>query len=501
MCDSTARSPSRMTGEDLSDYSELSAGLDPGVPDRLAVGRGNAMLVTGWCFHREQPVRSIQIVVGEAVHSPLARSMPRPDVLEAEGNGASTRSALHSGFWAIVPLESVTGERSVEIALDVTLAGGKCLRRALGSLTLEPDVRVAPWGHGLLPRPSDGRNPEVCICMTTFEPPRELFRVQIESIREQTLPSWTCVISDDGSDGESLRGIREILGNDSRFTLHVGDRRLGFYGNFERSLTLARPGAELIALADQDDRWYPQKLERLVGALGSRATLAYSDLAMVESTGRTLLPTLFAARPNQYHSLASQMITNTVPGAGLLFRRPLLKRALPFPPQIGHAYHDHWLGCVALAAGELAYVDEPLYDYVQHGGNVIAQHMAKHRPADYGDLGRPSLARLRKRGFRRSASRAMREWRRDYFEHVVWIELMAVVLRLRCDDTLTPAKRRDLARIERAEGSLAGLAWLAERWLRSRLRPSATMGRELLLLRGALWKRLQTGASGLASIL
>ena len=40
-------------------------------------------------------------------------------------------------------------------------------------------------------------------------------------------------------------------------------------------------------------------------------------------------------------------------------------RTLPGVP-----YHDHWLALVALAGGDLAYVDRPLYDYVQHRAAV-----------------------------------------------------------------------------------------------------------------------------------
>ena len=64
--------------------------------------------------------------------------------------------------------------------------------------------------------------------------------------------------------------------------------------------------------------------------------------------------------------MASLLVANTVTGAASLFRRELLDLALPFPPRHGTPYHDHWLAAVALASGRIAYVDRPLYDYVQH---------------------------------------------------------------------------------------------------------------------------------------
>ena len=49
--------------------------------------------------------------------------------------------------------------------------------------------------------------------------------------------------------------------------LYRHEAKLGFYGNFERALSLVPANAELIALADQDDEWYPEKLEVLATRL------------------------------------------------------------------------------------------------------------------------------------------------------------------------------------------------------------------------------------------
>ena len=54
-----------------------------------------------------------------------------------------------------------------------------------------------------------------------------------------------------------------------------------------------------------------------------------------------------------------------------MLRGSLLDAALPFPPRARPVFHDHWLACAAFVAGGLAYVDRPLYDYTQHGDNVI----------------------------------------------------------------------------------------------------------------------------------
>src|SRR4029453_17827240 len=86
--------------------------------------------------------------------------------------------------------------------------------------------------------PAPGNGPLVAICMATHEPPPELFRRQLDSIRAQTHRNWGCVISDDCSSRERFALNEEAVRGDSRFVLSRSPRRLHFYRNFERALSL-----------------------------------------------------------------------------------------------------------------------------------------------------------------------------------------------------------------------------------------------------------------------
>ena len=80
------------------------------------------------------------------------------------------------------------------------------------------------------------------------------------------------------------RQIAAELDGDERFVLSRSDRRLGFYRSFERALTLIPRRRDLVALCDQDDRWYPEKLATLRAELGG-AKLIYSDQRLVDVDG------------------------------------------------------------------------------------------------------------------------------------------------------------------------------------------------------------------------
>src|SRR5206468_8655843 len=132
----------------------------------------------------------------------------------------------------------------------------------------------------------------IAICMATYNPDVELLRAQVDSLRAQTDERWICLISDDHSAPERFDQVRKVVAGDPRFVdVSRSSRRRGFYRNFERALEMVPPEAELVALCDQDDRWYPEKLEVLRAALGD-ARLVYSDQRLVDAEGRVLAETL-----------------------------------------------------------------------------------------------------------------------------------------------------------------------------------------------------------------
>ena len=202
--------------------------------------------------------------------------------------------------------------------------------------------------------------------MATYNPPAELLTRQLDSIRAQTHGNWVCVISDDGSAPEAYARLQAAVAGDRRFVLSRSSRRRGFYRNFERALALVAGQADYVALADQDDAWRPDKLAVLLAEIGD-AQLVYSDARVVASDGRLISETWWDQRRNNHTDLLSLLVANSVTGAASLLRRELLDYALPFPPAQFVHFHDHWLGLVGLSLGGIAYVPQPLYDYVQHG--------------------------------------------------------------------------------------------------------------------------------------
>ena len=249
---------------------------------------------------------------------------------------------------------------------------------------------------------------------------------------------------------QSFARLRELTDDDSRFAVSRSPERLGFYRNFERALSMAPQAADFVAYCDQDDRWHPNKLERLLGGIGN-AQLVYSDARIVSPEGELVAALLLDGAPQQLHELWRRSCANSVTGAASMFRREVLDDALPFPPRLARAFHDHWVAVVAMARGDLAYVDEPLYDYVQHHDAVIGHSMANKKPRPSGSISSsvsatPPAARASSTSTTGISSCSSPRW-----------------CRLRCWDRMTPAKRRVIRRLLSADSGVSGLTWLGRR--------------------------------------
>lgn len=222
------------------------------------------------------------------------------------------------------------------------------------------------------------------ICMAVYKPDFALLSRQILSIRQQSVSNWICVIGIDGADADLLTRLKNLTVDDDRFVVHEFHNRLGFYNNFERVLNLVKSDTGWVALADQDDFWYPNKLEELLEHLRS-ASMVLGQARLVRlNTSKPELKEELGTTHREFFSISELLLDNVVSGALSVFRSDVLKSALPFPLKTDVAYHDHWLGlCAALDVG-IVTLPAVVQDYVQHGRNVIGE-----------EIGVSSVTRLR----------------------------------------------------------------------------------------------------------
>ena len=242
----------------------------------------------------------------------------------------------------------------------------------------EPSRGSLPGRSPLLP--TLGR-PEVdlSVALCTWRGERWI-RTFLQSVAAQDRLPDELVVQDDASDDGTVAAVREFA-RSAPFEVHleVNEVRVGSTANF--ALALERCRGRYIALADQDDVWYPAKLERLAAELDldPTVTLAFSDADLIGEDGRLLgrrlWDTRLVGRTLRRHPVvpeelfARQALTT---GCTVMIRRRVAEAALPFPPELAHPSapmrHDRWLSLVAAAVGTVRALPEPLLGFRLHQG-------------------------------------------------------------------------------------------------------------------------------------
>lgn len=206
------------------------------------------------------------------------------------------------------------------------------------------------------------------IVMPVYKPEPELLRRQLQSLRAQSETHWACLIGLDGSDDTAADLVAGLVLGDGRFRVRVYDDNVGVYRHVERLLADTPPEAAWVALADQDDEWYPFKLRVLLARLTAGATVVSGQARVVDADRRVL-----GSTERRGGSLVDLLLRNQITGSLTVYQPEVVRRALPFPAATSIAVHDHWLAVVAAALGRVDVLDVQVQDYVQHGANVLGE--------------------------------------------------------------------------------------------------------------------------------
>ncbi len=207
---------------------------------------------------------------------------------------------------------------------------------------------------------------------------------QLASLRGQTRPPDEVVIVDDASDDGTVEIVKDFAATaEFEVVLLRQEERRGSTAAFERGISTA--SGDVIALADQDDLWFPHKLSRIrsVFAHSPQITFVFTDATLIDGDDRPLDGTLWsnrkftpklqrAVRDDAFGQMAQRYL---VTGCTMAFRSDLVPVALPVPEEAIRAtppiVHDRWLSLVLTALGPVEVLDEPLLAYRIHADQQI----------------------------------------------------------------------------------------------------------------------------------
>lgn len=215
---------------------------------------------------------------------------------------------------------------------------------------------------------------KVGIAMAVYSPPVQVFFEQLESIQKQTFKNWVCILTLDSPLSDLKKEL--ILApffEDSRFIWSENKDRLGHKKNFEKAMVLAlNYNVDAIACSDQDDVWYPEKLEVCIQELEKRGplSLVHSDMHVLRSDRIETRSTWdVEKRGVRFVKPSHFYVRNVVAGCAMLLDAELVRK-FPFIPD-GAEYHDHWYALIASYYGGVYPIFQPLFAYRQHGNNAV----------------------------------------------------------------------------------------------------------------------------------
>jgi glycosyltransferase involved in cell wall biosynthesis len=229
----------------------------------------------------------------------------------------------------------------------------------------------------------------VSVALATFNGEAWLPK-QLDSILDQTWPVDEIVIRDDGSTDHTCEIIKRFQDCGAVATLVLeSDGNLRSTTNFER--IIRHCSGDIIFLADQDDAWAPQKVERICNAFADHPEIGFvfSNADVVDdslnSLGYDLWSSVYFVPPrrgSEYFNLLPCLIQrNVVTGATMAFRSSFRDRIPIAPPGW---FHDEWIAwCLSLVAPAYA-INEPLIQYRQHP----SQQIGASRPGIWSTLAR-----------------------------------------------------------------------------------------------------------------
>lgn len=226
--------------------------------------------------------------------------------------------------------------------------------------------------------PDEASTPLVVVLMATHNGEAFLL-AQARSILEQRGVRVRLVISDDSST-DGTRGLLEDLATDARVTLLPPGRFGTPQGNFVRLMREAdTAGAAAVGLADQDDIWHDDKLERQLAQLRRLEVDAVSSNVTAfwdRSDGSTRRRLIDKAQPQVALDF---LLESAGPGCTFLIHRDAfetIRDALELLPHDGAVPHDWLAYAVVRATGGRWHIDaEPTLEYRQHEANATGANL------------------------------------------------------------------------------------------------------------------------------
>jgi glycosyltransferase involved in cell wall biosynthesis len=203
---------------------------------------------------------------------------------------------------------------------------------------------------------------KISIAMATYNGAQYITQ-QLQSFVDQTRPPDEVIVADDCSTDETESVVRKFSETAPFVVIFSKNvKNLGYCGNFNAALM--KTTGDLVFLSDQDDVWFPEKIEHMsrLADQNPDALVLMNDAVLTDKNLESVdLTKLGQIRSAGFSDHAFVM------GCCCAVRRELLNICMPILP--GFKAHDNWIVGFAEKLNKKFICDEPLQYYRRHDSN------------------------------------------------------------------------------------------------------------------------------------
>lgn len=208
----------------------------------------------------------------------------------------------------------------------------------------------------------------------------------LRSLERQTYPNWQLMVCDQSSGDATVEQLQAWQKNHPQLLKH-----LILHANKQRVIQslnelVEASCADYLMLCDQEDIWFPEKIELQFAAMQvlekeaeeTLPLLIHSDLAVIDSDKEILCPSFWEYRGLDIQQRAeAYLLNNPVMSSVTLFNRTAANAVFPIPQQELRA--EHWLALICAWFGKVHALPHPTILYRWHEKRSAKQvaHLAQ----------------------------------------------------------------------------------------------------------------------------
>lgn len=210
--------------------------------------------------------------------------------------------------------------------------------------------------------------------MTTYNGSQYIVEL-LDSLRQQTRPVQEVIIADDGSTDDTVSIVEDYIKKYSLkgWSIYINEKNIGWKRNFRE--VISKTTGDYILLADQDDVWFTDKVEKLVNCLEkTNGWLVVSDFQAMgdeKYTKDAFMPILKCKPNTQKLYFDEHYYIILRPGCVMAFTPELKKIFLDLWDD--SMAHDSLLWNIAMITDHAYYLNEPTIYFRRTGSNASSK--------------------------------------------------------------------------------------------------------------------------------